>query len=594
MTETDLQQVSHSLFIPCPHLSFHPQRVFPSNSYPLEPRELPPLRSSVLNRRQQEAVAAVSYLCNRNSASPLPSSLPPPPPYVIYGPPGTGKTITLIEIIRAVYQQNPSVKILACAPSEAAADVLCLRLSKYFTSSQLFRLNWWQRLLASVPIEILNYCHLHEDACFDFPPWENLSRFNIIVSTTVTTGFLRAIPSPVCFDLILIDEVSQATEAETFVPISLCRPSSGVVVLAGDPEQLGPSVRSPAYQLKGMAQSLLEKLLKQKFYDTLRPDTSISDVIQMSSTKPFYFSKFGTFLTSNYRSQKSILSLPSQLFYKNSLRENSNQQSELDSLGSWAELKNAKLTSSDSIDEYDEEEDQGEGEGGGEQRLDKHRPFVVLFQGVDGRHRHEIDSPAFYNVEEIATVVDLCSSLTQSPDLKVTTKDIGVIGAFRSQVLKLRLALRSAHLGGISVGSVEDFQGQEVRIIIISTVLSHRIPSLEMNGSLGLLGDHRKFNVSLTRGMHLAIVVGHPYCLHSDPHWRQLMNYCDQHGTYTGSPCSLLESVQEERLQEDELLNSIARLSLLGMGEGSAAGGVGGRHTNGQYFSDNLEWRGLL
>jgi hypothetical protein len=504
----------------------------------------------------------------------------------------------------------------------------------------LFRLNWWQRLIASVPIEILKYCYLDQDTSFDFPSWERLSQYNIIVSTTVTTGFLRTIPSPILFDLILIDEVSQATEAETFVPISLIKPSTGIVVLAGDPEQLGPTVRSPAYhEIKGgaMTQSLLEKLLKQKFYSNIIPDTSMTDFLDNYSNQSYFFLKFGTYLTSNYRSQKSILSLPSQLFYKNSLKENSLKQKELDSLGKWKELKNAKLFSYDSVDEESEEEEEereceeeereseiGEGREGkrkdvkkkGKQEYDqysssssssssslylsqhqhhhdKKRPFVVLFHGVDGRHRHEIDSPAFYNLEEIEIIINLCSSLLHpSSGLHITTKDIGIIGAFRSQILKLRLSLRQAHLGGINVGSVEDFQGQEIRIIIISTVLSHRIPSLEMNGSLGLLGDHRKFNVSLTRGMHLTIVVGHPYCLITDPYWKQFMNYCDEHGTYTGYPCTLLERIQVERIQDEELLNSIARISLLGVGLGSNM--TSSRHTSGQYFSDNLEWRGLL
>lgn len=311
-----------------------------------------------------------------------------------------------------------------------------------------------------------------------------------------------------------------------------------------------------------MSQSLIEKLLKQKLYQDIRPD--MNEVLLESPNKPLSFSKLGTYLTMNYRSQKSILSLPSQLFYKNSLREEQNREL-LDSLGSWKELNNAKL-----LDE------------------DEERPFVVLFNAIDGVHRHEVDSPAFFNVEEISAIVKICSSLIfeHGKELKISTKDIGVIGAFRSQVLKLRLALRAAQLGGINVGSVEDFQGQETRIIIISTVLTHRIPHLEINGSLGLLGDHRKFNVSLTRGMHLAIVVGHPYCLHTDPNWRHLMNFCDRHGTYTGYPCTLLERVQEEMNQENELLNSIARVSLLSS--------TSQRMKNSQYFTDTLEWRGLL
>ena len=45
---------------------------------------------------------------------------------------------------------------------------------------------------------------------------------------------------------------------------------------------------------------------------------------------------------------------------------------------------------------------------------------------------------------------------------RVTTKDVGVICAFRAQVLKMRVLLREVGLGGVNVGSVEDYQGQEV------------------------------------------------------------------------------------------------------------------------------------
>jgi hypothetical protein len=66
-------------------------------------------------------------------------------PYVVYGPPGTGKTKTLVEMIKqacikkmattmekdprtgqSVHVSKP-IRILACAPSNAAADVLARR-----------------------------------------------------------------------------------------------------------------------------------------------------------------------------------------------------------------------------------------------------------------------------------------------------------------------------------------------------------------------------------------------------------------------------------------------------------------------------------
>lgn len=50
------------------------------------------------------------------------------------------------------------------------------------------------------------------------------------------------------------------------------------------------------------------------------------------------------------------------------------------------------------------------------------------------------------------------SLLTQKPGLKLSENEIGVIGAFRHQVLKIRLALRLENLYNVSVGGVEDFQ----------------------------------------------------------------------------------------------------------------------------------------
>jgi hypothetical protein len=53
-------------------------------------------------------------------------------------------------------------------------------------------------------------------------------------------------------------------------------------------------------------------------------------------------------------------------------------------------------------------------------------------------------------------VVSICLELVQQT--KVSPSDIGVIAAFRQQVLKIRLQLRQQGLSNVNVGSVEDFQ----------------------------------------------------------------------------------------------------------------------------------------
>jgi helicase MOV-10 len=43
--------------------------------------------------------------------------------------PGTGKTVTVVEAIRQVLKKNPNARVLACAPSNSAADIITERLA---------------------------------------------------------------------------------------------------------------------------------------------------------------------------------------------------------------------------------------------------------------------------------------------------------------------------------------------------------------------------------------------------------------------------------------------------------------------------------
>ena len=68
------------------------------------------------------------------------------------------------------------------------------------------------------------------------------------------------------------------------------------------------------------------------------------------------------------------------------------------------------------------------------------------------------------------------------------------------------------------------FQGQERRVIIISTVRSsEEYIDFDRTHNLGFLDNPKRFNVAITRAQALLIVVGNPKVLASDVHWRELL-----------------------------------------------------------------------
>src|SRR5262245_18993714 len=95
--------------------------------------------------------------------------------------------------------------------------------------------------------------------------------------------------------------------------------------------------------------------------------------------------------------------------------------------------------------------------------------------------------------------------------------------------------LSGVHYDGIKVGSVEDFQGQERRVIIISTVRSStEFFEFDLQHNLGFLKNPKRFNVSITRAQALLIVIGNTHVLKEDQHWKGFLEYCIKNDAYTG------------------------------------------------------------
>uniref|UniRef100_A0A8D3CAX9 RNA helicase n=1 Tax=Scophthalmus maximus TaxID=52904 RepID=A0A8D3CAX9_SCOMX len=341
-----------------------------------------------------------------------------PIPYVLFGPPGTGKTITLIEAILQVYHFIPSSRVLVCTPSNSAADLICIRLhdSGFLHAASLARVNASCRQDESIPEVLRLYSRAGEDirqACYN----------RIVVSTCSSAGMFHNLGLQVGhFTHVFLDEAGQATEPESSIPMSLVSERDGQIVLAGDPRQLGPIVKSKLAAAFGLGVSLLERLMSNPLYS--RHDWG-------------YNPKLVTKLIYNYRSHEALLVLPSKLFYQGELCCKA-PRAIADSLCQWKNLPK--------------------------------KGFPLLFHGVRGTEMREGNNPSWFNPVEAVQAMLYCCQLSKKLYNPVNASDIGIIAPYKKQCEKIRVLLGKVGLSDIKVGSVEEFQGQEFLVIIMSTI----------------------------------------------------------------------------------------------------------------------------
>ena len=239
----------------------------------------PPVRGSVprrfsapglpeLNQSQQNAVKAVLS---------RPLSL-------IQGPPGTGKTVTSATVVYHLAKMGQG-QVCVCAPSNVAVDQLAEKI--HMTGLKVVRLAAKSReaIASSVEHLTLHYqvANLRTAETADLRKLQQLKEeagelsqgdekryralrrgverellasADVICCTCVGAGDPRL--TAFRFRAVLIDEATQATEAEMLIPLVA---GAKHAVLVGDHCQLGPVVMSKRAAKAGLAQSLFERLI---------------------------------------------------------------------------------------------------------------------------------------------------------------------------------------------------------------------------------------------------------------------------------------------------------------------------------------------
>jgi hypothetical protein len=481
---------------------------------------------------------AVTSILNRDSA-----------PYIfaLWGPPGTGKSVTLVECILQRFcfseEDGDDVRILACAPSNYAADLLVMKLldrldvaakagrAVGLRPGNIVRVNDPRRQKESIPVGVLNSVYDSEDGDF----LSLLPHCKVLVCTCMTASLFMQdqIREKFRFSDIYVDEAAQALEAETYVPF-LCASERTALVLCGDPMQLGPVVHHRDASVKlGLGQSLLARFL-------LQPVAAYGEHLEglQSGETARFFVK----LLYNYRSHPGVLQFSSNIFYDGGLLSCSEDP----------RLEFFRDTDALQILGWNADAD----------FAFKGKPFA--FVHVEGKQKRVAESSFSWTnaaeLQQVVTIVQCVCRLLR--EHKIPVDQVSVMATFRSQVALLRKALRDRDLGGVKVGIVDDMQGQEALVVILSTVATNSVPVGVTYGSAGwsahfdeiadFVADARRLNVSLSRAKSLMIIVGHAPFLHGlSAEWSQVLEICQRAGRYVGPPLGPNQTLQTRSSDDD-------------------------------------------
>lgn len=443
-------------------------------------RAMPNVGMKWLNPSQEDAVNRV--LCAQDVM-------------IVHGPPGAGKTTTLLEAIYETLRREPQV--LVCAQSNAAVDWIASQLidravpvlrignpsrvtdkmlqstfERQFADHQQYPELWKLRKMLREGIGTkgkLNHeerNRLRERA----DVLEGEIRNELFANAKVIACTLAGAGHPLMhgqqYNTVFIDEASQATEPACWIAIRRAKR----VIMAGDHQQLPPTLKSPEAMRGILSRTLME---------------------HVAATKP----EAVNLLTIQYRMHPDIMRFSSDYFYDGKLVAAENVQYrgalDMDSALLWFDTSETKW-----------------------QEAEQH----------DGTSRYNVQEAKFL-VQQLESYADMMTFRRLQDD----GIDFAVISPYQAQIHLLRKFIkRSQKLRAIrkfiTVETVDAFQGQERDVVIISLVRANDA------GQIGFLQDLRRMNVALTRARHKVMIIGSKQTLGRHKFYRQLFEHIESVG----------------------------------------------------------------
>ncbi len=445
-------------------------------------RQLFPLRFPWLNASQEAAVNRV--LAAKEVA-------------IVHGPPGTGKTTTLVE---AIYETlHRETQVLVCTQSNTAVDwiseklvdrgIPVLRIGNPTRVNDKMLSFTYERRFESHPdyTELWGIRKAIREAQQALRKRSRADRDSLrnrlsrlrgratelelqidaalfdearVVACTLVGAAHRVLTNH-HFTTLFIDEAAQALEAACWIAIG----KADRVILAGDHQQLPPTIKCVEAERGGLGKTLLQKIAERW------PDTV-------------------SLLTIQYRMHEAIMRFSSDWFYQGALRaapEVSHRGIlQWDSPISWIDTSELEVTE----------------ELNAETQSRINRPEAELL---------------------IARLKAYVEKITKERVLEERI-DFGVISPYKAQVYYLRSLVKRDPFfkplrSLITIHTVDGFQGQERDVILISLVRANA------EGKIGFLNDLRRMNVAMTRARMKLIILGDATTLSHHPFYRKLYAY---------------------------------------------------------------------
>lgn len=416
---------------------------------------------------------------------------------IVHGPPGTGKTTTLVEAISEVLRREPQVMV--CAQSNTAVDWICQQLSdrgiavlrignpSRVTETMLANTyehrfeshpdypDLWQirrsiRQLYSQPRKARGenfhqkIARLRERADeIEMRIRHTLFDQSRVIACTLTGAGNQLLVGQ-HYHTLFIDEAAQALEAACWIPLQRV----DRVILAGDHQQLPPTIKSPEAMRAGLGRTLMEQVAQRK-----------PEVVRL--------------LRVQYRMNEALMRFSSEWFYHGLLE-------------AAPEVRHRSL-----LDDVDD-------------------PLVWIDTPTEAAEQFVGSSYGRINKTEASLTLQALHHYVERIGrhrLIAERVDFAIISPYRAQVQYLRNLVRHDEMlrplrKQITVNTVDAFQGQERDVVMVSLVRSNE------QGQIGFLSDLRRMNVAITRARFKLIILGSKDTLCQHKFYKKLFDRCKQ------------------------------------------------------------------